>query len=481
MGAAACKKDEIEIKNLYQLYLRVSKQKLPDQIASELLSIRTRIIKDKVPKECQLIYNILLNNTQDEAIFEILRLQFQQVQNLNQAGLKNDRQYQVFLNSFRFLNLQDLRKYIQIDFYKNNNFISEILNLFYTIELYCQKISLFLSRISPKYYLFFYSLLWKQYKHNVNVMKNIYHFHFIDNNQFNKIPLNFTFQLFMYKIWGNNIQPQLNKIQIGQLLHDKTNEQLIQYFNDFIEISINEYQLIYSGNIGLKNSKGFQNFLNILFELLNEEFDGVFNKNVEKILNYIKENKFLNQILNEQILIHYIYPSVFEYIETHLSQILKETFKITKKYLLELIVEDKVSNKTLSKLLLEEYDENLTKYSQMSSSQCKTNYTSSLKVNYFSVQNQEETTFFNYQNNKWEHFSNIQHQNCMNIIELSTKVDEEKKKLEQRSSQFFKTFNTENLKQQEFIISYINIILDYTYVNKQEEISELILQFNLFY
>lgn len=30
----------------------------------------------------------------------------------------------------------------------------------------------------------------------------------------------------MYKIWGNNIQPHLNKIQIRELLHNKKNDEL---------------------------------------------------------------------------------------------------------------------------------------------------------------------------------------------------------------------------------------------------------------
>ncbi|CAD8068446.1 unnamed protein product [Paramecium sonneborni] len=480
MGAAACKQDQIEIKNLYQLYKRVSQQQLPNQISSELLSIRTRIIKDQIPKECQLIYNILHNNIIEESILEIQRLKFQKVFNENFSKIKNDRQYQLFLRSFRFFNFEDLRKYIKIDFYKNNNFISEILNLFFTIDIYCKKISLFLSRISPKYYQFFYSLLWKQYKQNIDILNNVYLLSFMNNNnEFKNIPFNFTFQEFMYKVWGNNIQPQLNKTQISQLLHCQKNEQLIQYFNDFIEISINEYQLNYSRNIGLTNSKGFQNFLKVLIELLNEEFDREYDKNIEKILNFVQENRFLNQILHEQILIHYIYPSVFQYIETHLTLILKEQFQSTKKYLLEQIVQDKVLNNTLSKLLLDENDENQTKSSIMSS--IITNYTSSLKANYYQVQNQEETTFYNLQNNKWEYFTNIEHSNCVNMIELSTKVDEQKHRLMQRSSKLFKKFNIENLKQQEFIISYINIMFDYTYENTKEDTSELLLQLNLFY
>ncbi|CAD8163920.1 unnamed protein product [Paramecium pentaurelia] len=480
MGAA-CKKDEIEIKNLYSLYLRVSKQKLPDQLAIELHSIRTKLIKDKIPKQCQLIYNILLNNIKEEAIQQAQRIKFQQVQKLDHSNIQNDKLDQLFCISFRFLNFEELRKYIEIDDFNNNSNNCQIINLFNATDIYCKKVRLFLSRISPKYYMYFYSLLWKQYKQNVDVLSNIFSFDFINNDKFQKIPFNFTFQQFMYKIWGNNIQPYINKIQIRDLLYNKKNDELNQYFDDFIEISINEHQLEYSGNIGLTHSKGFKIFLNQLLELLYEEFDIGCNKNLEDIIQYVKNNRFLNQQLNEQILIHYIYPQIFEYIESQLSMMLKEQFKVTKQYLKEQIIQDKVSNNTLSKLLLEEDDENYTKTSNILSSQCKTNYTSSLKANYLSIQNQDETTFFNYENNKWEYFTNVQHSSYLNIVEQSNKVEEVKQRIDERSNKLFKKFRLETVKQQDFAVQYINIMFDYTHINKKEEISDLIFQLNLFY
>ncbi|CAD8148708.1 unnamed protein product [Paramecium octaurelia] len=485
MGSAACKKEEIEIKNLYQLYHRVSKQNLPDQISSELHSVRTRLIKDKIPKASQILYNILLNNIQEESILETQRLKFQKEQQLNCSKIQNDCQLyksqSLFFRSFRFYNFEELRNYIVNDEYKNNTFIFEILNLFNTTDIYCQKVKLFLSRINSKYYMLFYSLLWNQYKLNINVLSSIFPFEFMNDGRCQKIPFDFTFQQFMYKIWGNNIQPRLNKHQIYDLLHSKNNKELIQYFKDFIEISTNEYQLTYLGNVGLTYSNGFQDFLNQLIELLNEEFDRSFYNKVEAILKYVKENRFLNQLLNEQVLIYYIYPSVFKYIETQLSLILKEQFKVTKKYLKDQIIQDKVQSNTLSKLLLEENEQNYTKISNTLSSQCKTNYTSSLKADYLSVQNQDETTFFNFEKNKWEYFADVQQSSCLNMIELSNQVDEAKLIIEKRSNHIFKIFNLENPKQQEFAIQYVNIMFNYTHINNKEDISELLLQLSLFY